>query len=77
MAIPVLIGTSIQVINTYVDRMIASYLPAGSIAALNYANRLIGFDIFSMAIAIVIYPMLSRYFASNDIDEFKKELRWR
>ncbi|AGB20120.1 murein biosynthesis integral membrane protein MurJ [Thermoanaerobacterium thermosaccharolyticum] len=75
LAIPVLIGTSIQVINTYVDRMIASYLPAGSIAALNYANRLIGFDIFSMAIAIVIYPMLSRYFASNNIDEFIKGIK--
>ncbi|MEG6567074.1 murein biosynthesis integral membrane protein MurJ [Thermoanaerobacterium saccharolyticum] len=75
LAMPVLIGTSIQVINTYVDRMIASYLPAGSIAALNYANRLIGFDIFSMAIAIVIYPMLSRYFASNNIDEFIKGIK--
>ncbi|MDI3310310.1 MAG: lipid II flippase MurJ, partial [Thermoanaerobacterium sp.] len=29
LAMPVLTGTSIQVINTYVDRMIASYLPSG------------------------------------------------
>lgn len=75
LAMPVLIGTSIQVINTYVDRMIASYLPSGSIAALNYANRLIGFDIFSMAIAIVIYPMLSKHFAANNVDEFKKGIK--
>ncbi|MDI3311222.1 MAG: lipid II flippase MurJ, partial [Thermoanaerobacterium sp.] len=32
-------------------------------------------DIFSMAIAIVIYPMLSRHFASNNIDEFKKGIK--
>ncbi|SNX53531.1 murein biosynthesis integral membrane protein MurJ [Thermoanaerobacterium sp. RBIITD] len=75
LAVPVLIGTGIQVINTYVDRMIASYLPTGSIAALNYANKLIGFDIFSMAIAIVIYPMLSKSFASNNIEEFLKGIK--
>lgn len=75
LAIPVLIGTGIQVINTYVDRMIASYLPNGSIAALNYANRLIGFDIFSLAIAIVIYPVLSRSGAANNIEEFLKGVR--
>ncbi|MDI6605397.1 MAG: murein biosynthesis integral membrane protein MurJ [Thermoanaerobacteraceae bacterium] len=75
LSIPVLIGTGMQVINTYVDRMIASYLPEGSISALNYANRLNGFalGIFSTAIVTVIYPSLSRSSALNNTKSF---LRW-
>jgi len=76
LAMPVLIGTGIQAINTYVDRVIASYLPDGSIAALNYANRLNMFalGIFSAAIATVIYPVLSRNSVSDNRDGFLKGL---
>lgn len=78
LSIPVLIGTGIQAINTYVDRMIASFLPDGSIAALNYAFRLNGFalGIFSTAIATVIYPALSRNSVSENKEGFLKSLKF-
>jgi len=78
LAIPVLIGTGIQTINVYVDRVIASFLPDGSIAALNYANRLTLFalGIFSTAIATVIYPVLSQHSVQEDREGFVKSLNF-
>ena len=78
LAIPVLIGTGIQTINVYVDRVIASFLPDGSIAALNYANRLTMFalGIFSTAIATVIYPVLSQHSVQEDREGFVKSLNF-
>lgn len=78
LAIPVLIGTGIQTINVYVDRVIASFLPDGSIAALNYANRLNMFalGIFSTAITTVIYPVLSRHSVQEDKEGFVKSLNF-
>ncbi|HHW57351.1 MAG TPA: murein biosynthesis integral membrane protein MurJ [Clostridia bacterium] len=78
LAMPVLIGTGIQTINVYVDRVIASFLPDGSIAALNYANRLNMFalGIFSTAIATVIYPVLSKHSVADDKEDFIKSLNF-
>ncbi|MDP9751536.1 murein biosynthesis integral membrane protein MurJ [Thermoanaerobacter pentosaceus] len=78
LAMPVLMGTGIQTINVYVDRVIASFLPDGSIAALNYANRLNMFalGIFSTAIATVIYPVLSKHSVTDDTEGFLKSLNF-
>lgn len=78
LSMPVLIGTGIQSINTYVDRTIASFLPDGSIAALSYANRLNTFalGIFSTAIATVIYPTLSKNSVSENKEGFLKALKF-
>lgn len=78
LAMPVLMGTGIQTINVYVDRVIASFLPDGSIAALNYANRLNMFalGIFSTAIATVIYPVLSKHSVADDKEGFLKSLNF-
>lgn len=72
--VPVIISTGVQQINTVVDRMMASGLAVGSISALNYGNRLIGFvsGIFIVAIATVAYPTMSKLSASNDIVTLKK-----
>ncbi|HYF83399.1 MAG TPA: murein biosynthesis integral membrane protein MurJ [Clostridia bacterium] len=72
--VPVIISTGVQQINTVVDRMMASGLAIGSISALNYGNRLIGFvsGIFIVAIATVAYPTMSKLSASNDILTLKK-----
>ncbi|MBE3591347.1 MAG: murein biosynthesis integral membrane protein MurJ [Thermoanaerobacter sp.] len=78
LSMPVLMGTGIQTINVYVDRVIASFLPDGSIAALNYANRLNMFalGIFSTAIATVIYPVLSKHSVADDKEGFLKSLNF-
>lgn len=71
--IPILLGTAVQQINVLVDRMLASGLIEGSISALNFADRIVtfGFRVVSMSIAVVIFPMLSEFKASSDMNKLK------
>lgn len=70
---PVFIGIGVNQVNAMVDRTLASTLVEGSIAALNYANRLNGFvlGLFITSISSVIYPMLSRLSIEKNLKEFK------
>lgn len=76
LALPVLIGMSVQQLNTLIDRMLASGLVEGSISALNFANKLNGFvyGIFSVSISTVIYPLLSKLNAENNKEMLKKTI---
>lgn len=69
---PVFIGVAVNQVNVMVDRTLASTLVEGSVAALNYANRLTGFvfGLFITSIGAVIYPMLSKLSCDNNIEEF-------
>lgn len=73
---PVIIGTGVNQINTVVQNNMASGLPAGSIAALDYANKLNGMIYFTFAAAIVtvIYPSLSRSGSEENYDNFKQHI---
>ncbi|NDL68607.1 murein biosynthesis integral membrane protein MurJ, partial [Anaerotalea alkaliphila] len=75
-AIPVIIGTSVNQINKLVDRTIASSLAIGGISALNYASRLNLFiqGLFVTSIITVMYPLISSYASKNKIDEIKRVL---
>ena len=68
LAIPVFIGGSTAEINTFVDRMLASGLPSGSVAALNYGslfcNVITGFTV--SIFVTIMYPRLTRAFADNN-----------
>jgi len=74
LSIPVFIGVAINDLNAIVDRTLASSLAAGSISALNYANRLNGLilGVFITAITTVIFPLLSKEFSNNNINGVKK-----
>ena len=76
LALPVMLGSAVQQLNVLIDRMLASGLPEGSISALNFANRLNGFvyGLFSMSVSVVIYPLLSRLRAEEDMEGFKDKL---
>ncbi len=56
----ILIGHVVSNLNVVVDRMVASGLPDGAIAALNYAYRLVGLPHGLLVIALlqVLYPAL-------------------
>ena len=71
--LPLLNGSSFGHINVVVDQITASVLPAGSIAALNYANRLhsILTQMFIMVIARAVLPFFARQVADNDIEALK------
>jgi len=71
---PIFISSMIMQINTFVDKMFASQLNEGSIAALNYSSiiKQFVFYIFSIAVTTMIYPILSQYIAENNIKRVKE-----
>ncbi len=74
LAIPVFIGNSIQQINTFVDKSLASQLQEGSIAALNYGMLLITL-VTSLTIGIfttIIYPKITQANAQEDFERFNQ-----
>jgi putative peptidoglycan lipid II flippase len=76
LVLPVILGVSVNQINTLVDRTLASQIAIGGISALNYANRLNLFvqSIFVMSISIVMYPMISKMAAEENMKGLKKTL---
>lgn len=74
MAVPVFIGSSIQQIDTFVDKTLASGLKEGSVAALNYAS-LLNMLIIGLTVTImttVIYPKFAKAGASENIKQFNE-----
>lgn len=63
-----LIATSIVPINSFVGRIIASYLPHGEVAALSYAFRIfiLPFSLFAVPIYTVMFSRLSRLYHERD-----------
>lgn len=76
MALPVILGVSVYEVNVLVDRTLASSIAVGGISALNYANKLNGFvqGLFVTSIATVMYPMISKMAAQNNVDGLKKSV---
>lgn len=76
LALPVFLGSTINQINTFVDKMLASGLPEGSVAALNYSHLLIGL-ITALTITIIntiIYPRLTQAMAKGDMERFSNSV---
>ncbi|CEN89199.1 murein biosynthesis integral membrane protein MurJ [Paraclostridium sordellii] len=73
---PVFIGVTVDQLNVLVDRTLASTLAEGSIAALNYANKLNMFimGLFIVSVSSVIYPKLSKLSSTNSMDEFRSTI---
>lgn len=68
LAVPVFIGSSTDQINQFVNKLLASNLPEGSVSALNYAST-INSMILSLTITIlttIIYPKLAH---ANSLDD--------
>lgn len=76
LSLPLILGVSVNQINILVDRTIASTISAGGISALNYASRLNSFTqgIFVMSLATVMYPLISKMAAENNINGLKKTI---
>lgn len=76
MAIPVVIGSSIDQINGIFDKTMASGVMIGGISMINYAvkisDSIIG--LFVTSIITVLFPMLSKYAAENRTDDLKDSI---
>jgi putative peptidoglycan lipid II flippase len=77
--IPIMIGSSASQFSLILDTIIASFLPGdGSVSWLWYSDRLMEFALgtFSVAIATVMLPSLSRWHARAEAGGFSATLDW-
>ena len=72
--VPVTFGAAVFQINTLVGNLLASFLPAGSISYLYFADRLVQFPlgIFGISTATALLPSLSRLTAAGDMQAVKQ-----
>jgi putative peptidoglycan lipid II flippase len=76
--LPGIFGSSVAQISLLLDTWIASFLMAGSISWMYYADRLVEFPmgVFSIALATVILPGLSAHHAQQSPERFNSTLDW-
>lgn len=70
LAMPVFFGGSINQINAFVDRTLASGLPEGSISALNYGNLIVNMinTVTVTILVTIIYPKMTQANALEDYE---------
>ncbi|MCX7965114.1 MAG: murein biosynthesis integral membrane protein MurJ [Syntrophorhabdaceae bacterium] len=71
-----LVATSIVPINSFIGRIIASYLPHGEVASLSYAFRIfiLPFSLFAVPIYTVVFSKLSRLYHERDFTSIKSHI---
>ncbi len=74
---PIILGVAVNQIYFAINRIFASGLAEGTIASLNYANKLMGLPvgIFVAAIVSAIYPNLSEFAVKNDKESLIKTMQ--
>lgn len=77
MALPILMSSWVQPICILINTRFASFLGEGSIAALDYANKLyiLLVGVFTFAITNYIFPSLSRMSGAEDYEGFSRTMR--
>jgi putative peptidoglycan lipid II flippase len=75
-AVPLLVGYAIHHLALLIDRAMASALPVGSIAALNYAYRtnLIVAQLFGVAVSTALFPTLAQHAVRGQTREVRRAL---
>jgi putative peptidoglycan lipid II flippase len=75
---PAVFGVSIAQISLIINTIFASFLVAGSVSWLYYADRLMEFPagILGVAIGTILLPSLSKCYADNNTAEYSKLLDW-
>ncbi len=71
LSFPIMIGFSIVVVDEWIIKNQASYLPEGSLAYLQYARTLmkVPIGVFGMAAGVASYPTISRMVAAGSVVE--------
>lgn len=78
MMTPIMFGASVAQVNLLLGTLFASFLPAGSLSWLYFAERLMEFPlgIFGVALATAILPELSREHAAQKPKQYSATLDW-
>jgi putative peptidoglycan lipid II flippase len=78
MMVPALVGVSVAQVSLLINTQIASWLPAGSVTWLTYADRLMEFPtaLLGVALGVVLMPQLAGARAGNDAARYSAMLDW-
>ena len=78
MTFPVLWSMSIAEVNAMVNRMVASFLFVGSIAALGFASKInsIMMQFFVSAIATIVYPLYAESSAKGNMTQLNRNVNY-
>lgn len=76
--LPICFGASVAQLGLLLDNVFASFLPAGSISWLYYADRFtyLPLGVIGVALSTVVLPSLSRQHAEKSDARFQKTLAW-
>lgn len=71
---PTFLGNTIAQINAFIDKLFASSLAIGSIAALNYSNIIknLYYAVFTAPLVSIYYPKISEYIATKQKKKTKE-----
>lgn len=71
---PLIVIMNANQLNVIADRMIASFLPSGSISALNYSYHIIEAieNVIGVSLATVLFPRLNYLACKDNFEEMKK-----
>ncbi|MBR6411641.1 MAG: murein biosynthesis integral membrane protein MurJ [Alphaproteobacteria bacterium] len=73
---PGVLGSGVYQINLFLDTLFVSFVGAGAISWLNYANHLfqLPIGVIGVAIGTVLLPVLSKYIKSGETDKANTQL---
>ncbi len=74
--IPIIISTATMQFNLFINRSFAMSLYEGATSVLECANKvtLLTYEVFAVAVSMIIYPILSTFIVQNNHEEYKKSL---
>lgn len=75
---PAVIGAAVYQLSIFINTLLASFLPEGSVSYLYYADRIVQFPLamFAFSMGTAMLPTLSRQAVLKDISKFKETLRF-
>ncbi len=75
---PAILGVSVSQISLIINTIFASFLAAGSVSWMYYADRLMELPsgVLGVALGTILLPALSRTYAKADLQEYSRLLDW-
>jgi putative peptidoglycan lipid II flippase len=73
---PAVLGAAVYQLSIFINTILASFLPSGSVSYLYYADRLVQFPLalFAFSLGTASLPALSAQAAKKDVESFKQTL---
>ena len=75
---PAALGAAVYQFSVFINTLLASYLPEGSVSYLYYADRIMQFPlgVFAIAVGTAVLPSMSRQAAKKNYDELADTLSY-